>query len=193
MLVYIYQATLWCEDCGNAIREKLTSEGKAPEDPEDEGSYDSDDFPKGPTEEGETDSPSHCDGCHVFLESDLTDVGANDVLERAESVLRGEQNEGAVIREWIDHYEGKDDRVTLKALADSGLTIAEILGALRAKNEEIARLKRLPEARLVDNLAGSAMAMGSLLDTLHVSKANKATLQTLLHYVAELLEALEQR
>lgn len=80
MLVYIYRAALYCEDCGAAIREDLTKAGDAPEDPDDEGSYDSDDFPKGPTEEGESDSPSHCDGCACFLESTLTSEGEAYVI-----------------------------------------------------------------------------------------------------------------
>lgn len=143
MLVYIYQAALYCEECGEAICERLTAEGKAPEDPEDEGSYDSGGFPKGPTEEGESDSPSHCDACHSFLESELTDEGADGVLESVERVLRGEESCGLCLGEWIDHYEGRDTRINLRALADSGLTIGEVLSAVKAKDEEIARLKAL--------------------------------------------------
>jgi len=48
MLVYIYQAELLCQECGEQVREHLTAEGKAPDDPEDEGSYDSDDCRWGP-------------------------------------------------------------------------------------------------------------------------------------------------
>jgi len=81
MLVFVYAADLYCEDCGAKIREELTAKGQAPEDPEDEWSYDSDDFPKGPTEETESDSPSHCGGCGVFLESPLTSEGEAYVIE----------------------------------------------------------------------------------------------------------------
>ena len=81
MLVYMYQASLYCTDCGEKIREELTAAGKAPEDPSDEYSYDSDDFPKGPEEEGESDSPTHCDGCGDFLETRLTSEGEAYVIE----------------------------------------------------------------------------------------------------------------
>jgi len=59
---YIYCADIYCEDCGRAIRERLTAEGKAPADPSNERSYDSGDFPKGPyaEHECESDTPHHC-------------------------------------------------------------------------------------------------------------------------------------
>jgi hypothetical protein len=85
MLVYVYAAALYCEECGEKIREDLTAKGEAPEDSEDETSYDSDDFPKGPTDEGESDSPSHCDGCACFLESTLTSEGEAYVIEAVKS------------------------------------------------------------------------------------------------------------
>jgi len=66
--VYMFQADLYCEDCGRDIQAKLRKEGKAPEDEDDEESFDSDDFPKGPYGEGggEADGPHHCgsnEGC----------------------------------------------------------------------------------------------------------------------------------
>ena len=62
MLVYIYQADLYCQQCGEAIRAQITEEGSAPVNPDDETSYTSDDFPKGPYPDGggEADSPQHC-------------------------------------------------------------------------------------------------------------------------------------
>lgn len=99
MLVYIYQADLYCEECGEKIREDLAAKGEAPEFPEDEYSYDSDDFPKGPTEEGETDSPSHCAGCSVFLESVLTDEGKAYVVH----TVRRNREEGWLFTPPRDH------------------------------------------------------------------------------------------
>lgn len=58
--VFIFQADLWCHDDGVLIRQELRAEGRGPEDEEDEYSYDSDEFPKEVSEEGESDSPSHC-------------------------------------------------------------------------------------------------------------------------------------
>jgi hypothetical protein len=57
---YIYQADIWCDDCGRAICERLTCEGKAPADPNDEWSFDSDDYPKRANDDDESDTPQHC-------------------------------------------------------------------------------------------------------------------------------------
>ena len=61
MDVYIYQADIYCEDCGKAICEDLAKKGGIPEDLD---CYDSDEYPKGPYSDGggEADSPQHC-GC----------------------------------------------------------------------------------------------------------------------------------
>lgn len=45
MDAYIYNADIYCEECGEAIRTRLTCPG----DPDDERSYDSDKYPKGLT------------------------------------------------------------------------------------------------------------------------------------------------
>lgn len=84
---FIFQAALYCDDCGERIRAELTADGKAPADIENESSYDSDEFPKGPYSDagGESDSPEHCAGCHVFLDNSLTDAGVEYVLEHLES------------------------------------------------------------------------------------------------------------
>lgn len=55
--MYMYQADLWCNDCGDAIRERLQQEGKAPDD---SGVYDSEDYPISYPEAGESDCPQHC-------------------------------------------------------------------------------------------------------------------------------------
>lgn len=75
MRAFIYAAALHCEACGRAIRETLAE--SAPADPDNESSYDSDEFPKGPYADGggEADSPQHCDSCGVFLENPLTPDG----------------------------------------------------------------------------------------------------------------------
>ncbi len=64
MNVYIYNADIYCEDCGEAIRQQLYQDPSAcvPINRDDEESYDSDDFPKGPYPDGggEADYPQHC-------------------------------------------------------------------------------------------------------------------------------------
>ena len=69
MDVYVFQAALLCESCGEAICAKLNRNGV------DSDRVDSDSFPKGPYGNGggEADTPQHCDACGVFLENPLTD------------------------------------------------------------------------------------------------------------------------
>jgi len=57
---YIYQADVWCDDCGRAICKRLKREGKAPANPADEWSFDSDEYPKRAGDDEEADTPQHC-------------------------------------------------------------------------------------------------------------------------------------
>lgn len=61
MSVYIYAADQYCEACGEDIKQRLlAARGESAEKYEDETTYDSDDFPKGPYPPGEADTPGHC-------------------------------------------------------------------------------------------------------------------------------------
>jgi len=106
MDAYIYQAALLCEDCGKDVRETLSREGKAPSDPDDEGSYDSDEFPKGPYPQGggEADSPQHCDLCGEFLENPLTTDGLDYIFNSVINCLSSGSGDKAVILQWVNHY-----------------------------------------------------------------------------------------
>ena len=117
MLVYIYAAEIYCEQCGEAIRERLTREGFAPADPGDERSYDSDEFPKGPYPDGggEADCPQHCGAgpeCQnaiggkigAWLENELTTDGVEYVRE---AIREG----GEVADMWADFYRNYDLKV----------------------------------------------------------------------------------
>ena len=103
MQVYIYRAALYCEECGDAIGERLIGEGKAPANPADESSFDSDHFPKGPYPDGggEADCAAHCDKCGVFLENALTADGERNVI----GVLALWDGDPYTLSEWRDHYE----------------------------------------------------------------------------------------
>lgn len=79
MLVFVYQSTLFCKKCGEKMIKDHPQRAKYCKLQEDE--YDSDEFPKGPIEEGESDSPSHCEGCGMFLETELTSEGYEYVKE----------------------------------------------------------------------------------------------------------------
>ena len=109
MQCYIYAADVYCEKCGEAIRARLDREN-AYNAPETE--YDSDEYPKGPMDVGESDTPQHCgsladcleptviegDTLGCFLENDLTRDGVEFVKE-----LHRERT-SAVTRFWVDYY-----------------------------------------------------------------------------------------
>ena len=145
-MAYVYQADLWCDDCGKALRERLVQEGgDAPEDPDDEDSYDSDDFPKGPyPDEDPSDSPSHCGSgaecLNAVLLDDGTEVGAivSGLTDEGAYYVRS-QNDSPCVRAWLDHYGLEPFTVYLDNLDDrEGAVMAEVhgQGALRWAKED---------------------------------------------------------
>ena len=107
MNVYVYQAALLCEDCGVQTRNKLIHEGNGP-DCDDEQTYDSNDYPKGPYQDGggESDTPNHCDMCHAFLENPLTTDGYAYMLDAVAEALRVPKQQRDAVREWWSFYKG---------------------------------------------------------------------------------------
>lgn len=100
MNAYIFQAALLCEDCAEQVKHEL----ECPGDPENESTWDSDDYPKGPFPDGggEADSPHHCDHCDTFLQNPLTGEGVayvREALEESGAYLT--ETEG----EWADFYD----------------------------------------------------------------------------------------
>lgn len=81
---FMFQADLHCENCTESIKDSLHSPAGA----DDESSYDSDQYPKGPYADagGESDSPQHCGTCGVFMGAPLTDHGLAYVAEKLEPV-----------------------------------------------------------------------------------------------------------
>jgi len=104
---YVYQAAMLCEECGEKTMRKLKAAGKAPEDPQDEESYDSDEYPKGPYPDGggESDSPEHCDQCGVFLENDLTEAGYDYVKDLIAQHFKSGRGDKKVLKEWAEFYD----------------------------------------------------------------------------------------
>lgn len=108
MDVYIFQAALYCADCGQALVHDLRQSGV-----EDTG--DSGDFPQGPFPDGggEADTPQHCDsgtrclgadsiGGHrvgAFLGNPLTRDG-----ERYVEQALAETPGSPLARFWAEHY-----------------------------------------------------------------------------------------
>lgn len=147
-MAYSFQAALWCDACGEALRVKLTAEGKAPEDPNDLYSYDSDDFPKGPDPDNDpSDSPNHCDAgpeCLTALElgdgtkvgaivSGLTEDGVVYVRDAITANFTGKRVSECV-RAWREHYDLEPFEIELDNLDDrEGTAEAIVRGPGAAK------------------------------------------------------------
>jgi hypothetical protein len=113
-MAYIYQADVWCDACGDHIKADLEREKKAPEDTEDESSFDSDEYPKHyDAENEESDGPENCSDGHcggfangssygTFLENQLTQEG----YRYLKGMLDGH---GATLpefaKEWAEFYQ----------------------------------------------------------------------------------------
>lgn len=125
MDAYVYQAALWCDDCIKGVKEDLAKEaGKSVDEMEeemsDETQYDSNDYPKGPYDDGggEADTPQHCDGCKAFLENPLTSEGMEYAQEAFIEALNADKDPDTTpsIAEWGPFYDLDDpkDRLTVK-------------------------------------------------------------------------------
>lgn len=152
--MYIYNADVYCDACGEAIRETLDNEGKRPENPSDERSYDSDEYPKGPYDDSqEADSPQHC-GSHedcleatilpsgrkvgYFLQNDLTDDGIEYVVEAID-------DGGEVAELWGEYYGGSysDIGEAMKKadeISSSKSELMDIVNEVKVYNAESPRL-----------------------------------------------------
>jgi len=102
MKVYMYRAALYCEACGQAIREQLDKDDKRPEQHTDETTYDSDDYPKGPYKDGggKADCFQHCDACHVFLANPLTEDGIQYTLTALAEYMSNGRGRTEVLDAW---------------------------------------------------------------------------------------------
>ena len=104
MNVYIYNADVYCSDCGEQIIKTLNPS-------QDTG--DSDDYPQGPTDQGESDCPEHCGSCGVFLENSMTDEGYRYLREMLSDAPVNE-DQAAVHATWIAFYgDPRSDYVTI--------------------------------------------------------------------------------
>jgi hypothetical protein len=114
MRAYVYAAELLCETCGLAQRELIAKDDPAsvPADPDNEHSYDSGDYPKGPYDGGggEADTPQHCGQCSDFLENDLTSEGRRYTAETIVRALAavaetGKKSASPALITWADFYD----------------------------------------------------------------------------------------
>jgi len=93
MQVYVYQASLFCQDCALIVERDIgnpnaASDGKfynRLQGPYDNGG-------------GEADIPQYCDRCFKFLENPLTREGENYVIDAAKA------GDGGCPKEWYECY-----------------------------------------------------------------------------------------
>lgn len=107
MDAYIFKSDLYCPQCIAEIKANILAFGGfTPPNPNDETSYDSDTYPKGPYSDGggESDSPAHCGTCHVFLENPLTQAGEDYVREQIAARKKTD-----VVEEWKAFYSYLSD------------------------------------------------------------------------------------
>ncbi len=126
MNVYVFQAALLCEACGEDVKAQTTPpEGVDPANP-DETLYDSGDYPKGPYPDGggEADCPQHCDICNVFLDNPLTGDGETYVRDAFREYVELGRGLLSVLQEWRDAYDwvwSDFESITFPMMEEEGL------------------------------------------------------------------------
>ena len=116
---WIFNADMWCHECGKALKADITVNGHAPADPDDETSFDSDEFPTHCSETDESDSPNHCaagDSCYAAIElPDGTKIGAlltesltTDGEEYVKEAVAEGEDSGVAVQVWKPYYDWID-------------------------------------------------------------------------------------
>jgi len=98
MEAYVFAGDLLCTDCAE---EYMRSHNPPPNmNPDDESTWDSDDWPKGPYPNGggDADCPHHCVQCGRFLENPLTHDGEQYVRDAVEA------GAGPCVNVWRSSY-----------------------------------------------------------------------------------------
>lgn len=101
----IYCANMYCDECTEKIKEDHAKDGFVPDDPDNQYTYDSDEYPKDCDVTCEADCPQHCAGCHVFLENDLTCDGADYVVEAVRDDIASGHHDSIALTEWMPFYD----------------------------------------------------------------------------------------
>lgn len=98
MDAFIFQADIYCQECGEDIAANIPFPAHAERG--NESTWDSDEYPKGPYANGggEADTPQHCACCRRFLQNPLTSDGEAYVREQADMGMT------PTVREWVEFY-----------------------------------------------------------------------------------------
>lgn len=125
MNAYIYNADIYCEDCGIAIKQQIRAEARAAKTKLSEyvELEDSDSYPQWASDGGgEADCPQHCGshgaclnafrpktesdiGAGAFLENPLTTHGYDYVREAINEFHTSGRGCEDVLRLWAEHYD----------------------------------------------------------------------------------------
>lgn len=97
---YIYSADIYCDDCGEAIRDNIPNSGEF----DDDTLYDSDEYPKYCCGDSSADSPQHCGDCGEFLENDLTEHGAQYVFDAIKRDIESGALDSVAVTVWLPYY-----------------------------------------------------------------------------------------
>ncbi len=166
---YIYQADVWCPTCAKEIAADIQQNypQQVPADPTDERSYDSDDYPKGPFFDEESDAPEHCSNCHVFLENPLTTHGQEYMQQMVDEALAKGRGEEPHIKEWMDFYDYHPEGDEMKEASPASEAINQLPQRGKPKSPQQLGLKnRQPEVGYVPNSAVAADKTAVTLDEL---------------------------
>jgi len=156
----VYQAALLCNACTSAVCEELAAQGKAPEDLDDEGSWDSDDYPKrSDLTSEESDSPQHC-GSHEGCLSAVVLPSGGKIGAWLGGSLTGE-GESWLAQEVRDAVEEPRDEHRAEVCRLWRLLYADQLS--EHKDPDLLDVKRLPARRLGEK----ALAACADLDALY--------------------------
>lgn len=104
----IYQADVWCDECTDEIKKAQNMLGTTPNDPDNQYSYDSDEYPKDSDVTCESDTPQHCAGCQEFLENDLTTDGAEYVFDAVRDDIAAGHHDSTALHIWMPFYDWID-------------------------------------------------------------------------------------
>lgn len=127
MDAFIYQADIYCEDCGEAIKAEIVQAHRHTLSEDNMLKDDSDAWPQGPYSEGggEADCPQHCGRCGTFLDNPLTGEGETYVRDAWREFIDTGRGHIDTLAEWKAGYDWvwmDFESITLEGMREEGLT-----------------------------------------------------------------------
>jgi hypothetical protein len=123
-MAYIYQADVWCDDCGEKIKAAIARDNPdlVPRDPADESAFDSDAYPKYYDADAEDSGPQNCAGCGEQLRarSPLSTSNRPRLPRSTKTIMTDQQ---------VDEIKAVEEELTSLIRVDSGRAIAHYVTA----------------------------------------------------------------